>query len=762
MEPEPEPESDSERIYVPSEFYCPISGCLIKDPVSEPSGHTYERSCITRWLKSNSISPMTRGYLELSDLYDNISMKRSIESIKDKLQKDQLKIESKIIKDKLSEHNDILNGIRVNSYYKDKKILINIETPNIEVRAPIDIVLCIDVSYSMFDEATLKGEKNEKLSHGLSILSLTKSAAKTILNSLNDMDNISIVTYSSEAKVIIENMECSPKNKVLIEGEIDKLKPISNTNLWSGLHSSLDILNKTSPRIKNKGIILLTDGIPNVIPPRGHGYMLKKYFNENKFKCMISCYGFGHSLDSELLMELSNISFGDGYSFIPDASLLGSTFINGISNLLITAVYNPNMYIELSKGAKFLNGETKMEINIDSLKYGLSKEIVIEIDISSCSDFSYEHLQNFYNIVLKLPNGLIIHGSEVKEPTKVYYIEQIYRTLIIKKINECIELVKYNNTEGCKTVMDTLIMDIEKCGVRSEYLDNFLYDLKGQVVEALNMTRLGQEGDWFNKWGIHYLRSLQEAYNKQICNNFKDKGVSNFSSNTLNKYIDEISCIFDKLPPPKEDIIKYSTCTYEPVTQSKRLVDMSVYNNAGGGCCSGETNICINEINFRSIKAEEIKKGDKVISYEYNNGKYNIIEDEIECVVKTIYETFIKMVEINEIKLTPYHPCIFDKWEWNFPKNLREPCDIICPVLYTFVTKKRGSIKLQNYENKNSIIFATLGHNIKGDIIGHKYLGTENVINDLKRFKTYEDGYIELIPDMFKRGKDGQINKICY
>ena len=43
MEPEPEPESQ-ERIFVPPDFYCPISGDLIQDPVSEPSGHTYERS----------------------------------------------------------------------------------------------------------------------------------------------------------------------------------------------------------------------------------------------------------------------------------------------------------------------------------------------------------------------------------------------------------------------------------------------------------------------------------------------------------------------------------------------------------------------------------------------------------------------------------------------------------------------------------------------------------------------------------------------
>ena len=55
---------------------------------------------------------------------------------------------------------------------------------------------------SMYEPATLKGESNETITHGFSVLSLTIVAAKTILHSLNENDNISVVTYSSEAKTI--------------------------------------------------------------------------------------------------------------------------------------------------------------------------------------------------------------------------------------------------------------------------------------------------------------------------------------------------------------------------------------------------------------------------------------------------------------------------------------------------------------------------------------------------------------------------------
>ena len=46
MEPEPESGAESEKIFIPPDFYCPITGELLVNPVSEPSGHTYEKDSI--------------------------------------------------------------------------------------------------------------------------------------------------------------------------------------------------------------------------------------------------------------------------------------------------------------------------------------------------------------------------------------------------------------------------------------------------------------------------------------------------------------------------------------------------------------------------------------------------------------------------------------------------------------------------------------------------------------------------------------------
>lgn len=42
-----------------SEYNCPIGMCIMRDPVVAEDGFTYERKYITKWLKDNSLSPMT-------------------------------------------------------------------------------------------------------------------------------------------------------------------------------------------------------------------------------------------------------------------------------------------------------------------------------------------------------------------------------------------------------------------------------------------------------------------------------------------------------------------------------------------------------------------------------------------------------------------------------------------------------------------------------------------------------------------------------
>ena len=754
MEPEPEPEG---KIFIPPDFYCPITGELLVEPVSEPSGHTYEKDSILQWLKIKNVSPLTKQPLEPSQLTDNLAMKRSIASIRDKIQEDQLKIDSRIVDEKLEPFKSVLHTTKIEQYMSPDKLLVSITPPDIETRPPIDVVLCIDVSISMSQEAKLKGDRNETLSHGISVLSLTISAAKTILYSLNENDNISVVTYSSAARTIVKNMPCSSDNQQVIAMELDNLKVVSNTNMWSGIVSSLDILKDSSPNSKNKGILLLTDGVPNAIPPRGHESMLKRYFEQHNFKCPISCYGFGYELDSELLMNLSDISGGDGYSFIPDASILGSVFINGISNLLTTACNNCKVRVELTKGSRFkYSSEKIIEIEIDSLKYGKSKNILIDIDTSECSSRQVHYLEDSSEVTLILPDYEIKNNMASFKYDKIFH--QTVRHNAIEIISEAIQSKKYNDNSFQEKIESFILIMKER---RGRYVDNFIEDFNTQIKEALNLTSRGSKEDWFSKWGIHYLRSLQNAYKNEMCNNFKDKGILNFKCRMFDKQCDEISTVFEAIPPPKPDIVIPPVVTrggggmgvYK--TQAP-LRSMSVYNNSGGGCCTGDSII---QTLGGYARVDGVGKGDTVISYDYEINDY--IETKIVCVIKTeCYEgkellTIISNDNNPDLKITPYHPILKNN-KWVFPIN--HPNKFItkvmdCDYIYTFVTENRKPIIV------NGNIYTTLGHNIEAEIVSHPYFGTNKVIDDLIKVDGWDYGLVNLNKGMFRR-KGGIVYKI--
>ncbi|CAE6418391.1 unnamed protein product [Rhizoctonia solani] len=75
-------------------------------------------------------------------------------------------------------------------------------------------------------------------------------------------------------------------------------------------------------------VFILTDGQPNVEPPRGHIPMIKSYLDSlppDAAKFTISTFGFGYRLDSRLLDEIADLGQGM-YGFIPDSGMVGTVF----------------------------------------------------------------------------------------------------------------------------------------------------------------------------------------------------------------------------------------------------------------------------------------------------------------------------------------------------------------------------------------------------------------------------------------------------
>ncbi|KAG7355153.1 U-box domain containing protein [Nitzschia inconspicua] len=65
---------------VPEEFLCPLTLCVMKDPVVSKDGISYDRTAIVKWLaKGNQSCPLTRQPMTLSSLAPDNRLRKCIQ-----------------------------------------------------------------------------------------------------------------------------------------------------------------------------------------------------------------------------------------------------------------------------------------------------------------------------------------------------------------------------------------------------------------------------------------------------------------------------------------------------------------------------------------------------------------------------------------------------------------------------------------------------------------------------------------------------------
>jgi hypothetical protein len=61
------------------QFRCPLTRCLMLDPVMAPDGFTYERAAIEDWLSVHGTSPVTLASpFPITDLVPNLTMRAAM------------------------------------------------------------------------------------------------------------------------------------------------------------------------------------------------------------------------------------------------------------------------------------------------------------------------------------------------------------------------------------------------------------------------------------------------------------------------------------------------------------------------------------------------------------------------------------------------------------------------------------------------------------------------------------------------------------
>ena len=229
----------------------------------------------------------------------------------------------------------------------------------VNTRAPIDIVVALDVSGSM---------RVEKLD-------LCKNTLKLLLKELHHDDRFCLISFSDEAKVEIPMLKVDEDQKILAMHTIEHLTTRGRTNIASALSLAAQIANSVQQPNKVRSVFLLTDGQANVGPTDAKdlveltGLFVKAGKKATSPPISLHTFGYGPEPDHKLLLDMAKTTSGGSFYPVKDNSQVFSAFGDAVGGILSVVAHDVCLTISVPvEAARFgseiiaVHHENKREI----------------------------------------------------------------------------------------------------------------------------------------------------------------------------------------------------------------------------------------------------------------------------------------------------------------------------------------------------------------------------------------------------------------
>ena len=538
------------------------------------------------------------------------------------------------IKVRVAPVHDICPGTTTN-------VVVEITTPEQDQeRAPVDICAVIDVSGSMCSAAAVENEDGTKTDDGLSVLDLVKHSVRAVINCLGPNDRLSIVPFSNAASIHYPLTHMTAEGIAGASAALAELQPSGSTNLWAGLKTGMDSLMPattapTSSPPRKAIVMLLTDGCPNCAPPAGHIQELKNYRDRTDFSVQINTFGFGYNLDSKLLHELAVEGAGT-YAFIPDAKIVGTTFVNSVANVLSTLAHSTTLHLTEKNGATFAGAcyggnaasteDWGVVLSLGPLSYGQTRYISVPMTIpappappavtggdngggsnATHTPKDAKPAAPYLQVVLEL-NGT----GTTRSITRCGVARGACACLLAghltaKTVTVGLQAIAdADSGKGQNAVKSMQLLSLEVSKGADQALtaatDDWAEMSANDRVVALSkdvagrMSKAFQGQPRFSRWGKHYLRALVRAHQLNLCTNFMDTGLQVNGGALFRSLRARGDEVFVNLPAPTPSRLRPAPVAQSahslsrsqtPSRTAASAVNMSTYYAGSGGGCFG-------------------------------------------------------------------------------------------------------------------------------------------------------------------------------
>jgi len=606
-------------------------------------------------------------------------------------------------------------------------------------RDPATIVCVLDVSFSM-DEPAMKDGAVAPQSEGgmMSILDLVKHATRTVVEGLGPRDRLAVVEYSDAATLTQPLTYMDEAGRKATVDKVNALRTTGSTNIWDGIHTALRLVADEP----SAHIMLLTDGCPNISPPRGELASLERARAAMGSTATLHTFGFGYNLLSEMLVSLAREGRG-GYSFIPDGSFVGTAFVNSLANILCASLSGATLEVA-AEGAHVLpvldaapesdlapaphGGGLKLAL--PPLRHGQPTHVALKLSSAAGA--------RSLAVTLRARTAAAAAAASTVTATATAGAGSAARVRLAEARSMLALAARAGAESRAPATRIKLAGATRALQALGEPARHLLEDATGQVELALSRD------DWHRRWGRHYLYSLARAHALQLCANFKDPGLQLYGGPLFERIRDELEEIFVKLPPPKPSLAALGGGGGGGGGAAP--VSMSAYHNSSAPCfAAGDVLLA----SGATKPIADVRKGDLVRvprlfadGEEEDAGAARVAR--VACVVRTrVMGGAMELCHLaGGAVVTPYHPCqLPGRRGWAFPLTLA-PLE---PTAAAHVT----SLLLEEAAPAfviGGVAAAALGHGLAGPVIGHPFFGTGAVVDNLRELRGWDAGLIELAP----------------
>jgi Ca-activated chloride channel family protein len=257
----------------------------------------------------------------------------------------------------------------------EQDLVVTIRAPegHVDQRPPLSLAVVIDRSGSM------SGEPLEN----------ARAAAHKLVDSLEDGDAFTIVTYSSMDELVSGIARATPAAKAAAHDAIDKIWAHGNTCISCGINRGASELARTPVAGGLSRMVLISDGQANE-GLANRDDLAQLAASTAARGVSISAVGVGLDFDETTMMRLARVGHGN-YYFVENTSTLGDMFAQELGGLTQTVAANLRLSIHEqgsthvldAYGYPLLREGSELIVPVADMRAGEVRKVVLRVAVGS-------------------------------------------------------------------------------------------------------------------------------------------------------------------------------------------------------------------------------------------------------------------------------------------------------------------------------------------------------------------------------------------